>query len=269
MKARHNTSLEPTPPVNRPTTVTAAVRFNFDVRRTIKEHMVPPALANVADHMKQLGLGALTHALRLSLYSAHDNPYWGDLSVLHAAHAAEILIKARIAMEHPLLIFEQIPKSTQAGGPLLAFEDLLEKGRTIDFQDLPERLWATTGQSLREPAVYVAFGRLRNAIQHFAPPGISPSVRTLEFVFKVLDPFLFENWDLYAIDFNEEFGDHYDHIFDTLVHWDVRPRISPTAAEWWQSPSFRPGSDAPPGYAAWFAEEMRRAGRPIDGERAV
>lgn len=32
MKARHNTSLEPTPPVNRPTTVTAAVRFNFDVR---------------------------------------------------------------------------------------------------------------------------------------------------------------------------------------------------------------------------------------------
>ncbi len=223
-----------------------------------------PALADIGDHMKELGLGALTHALRLSLYSDPNNPHWGDLSVLHAAHAAEILIKARIAMEHPLLIFEQIPKSTQAGGPLLAFEDLLEKGRTIEFQDLPERLWATTGQLIRELDVYVAFGRLRNAIQHFASPAVNPSARTLEFVFKVLDAFVFENWGLYAIDFNEEFGDHYDHIFGTLVHWNVQPRISPTAAQYWQSASFRPGSDAPPGYAAWFAEEMRRAGKPID-----
>jgi hypothetical protein len=226
-------------------------------------------LANVGEHMKEFGLGALTHAMRLSLYSDPNNPHWGNLSVLHAAHAAEILIKARIALEHPLLIFEQIPKSTQAGGPLLAFEDLLEKGRTIDFQDLPERLWAITGQSIREPQVYAAFGRLRNAIQHFAPPALNPSVRALEFVFKVLDPFVFENWGLYAIDFNEEFGDHYDHIFDTLVQWDLRPRISPDAAEYWQSPSFRPGKDAPMGYAAWFADEMRRAGRPIDGTTAV
>lgn len=56
------------------------------------------------------------------------------------------------------------------------------------------------------------FGRLRNAIQHFACPAEDPSARTLEFMFKVLDPFLIENWGLYAIDFNEEYGDHYDHI---------------------------------------------------------
>lgn len=221
-------------------------------------------LANVADHMKQLGLGALTHAMRLSLYSAPDNPYWGDLSVLHGAHAAEILIKARIAAEHPLLVFAEIPRSTQAGGPLLAFDDLLQKGRTIDFQDIPERLWATTGQRLQELDVYREFGRLRNAIQHFAPAGTNPSWRTLEFVFKVLDPFLIENWGLYALDFNEDFGDHYDHIFETLVHYDMRPRLSPAAAEYWQSEHFRPDDEAPPGYAKWFSEEMRRAGKPID-----
>ena len=221
-------------------------------------------LRNVAEHMKELGLGALTHAMRLSLYSDQNNSWWGELSVLHGAHAAEILIKARIAVEHPLLIFEEIPRSTQAGGQLLSFEDLVQRGRTIDFQNLPERLWATTGQRLSEPDVFKEFGRLRNAIQHFASPAGDPSLRTLEFVFKVLDPFLIENWGLYSIDFNEEYGDHYDHIFETLVRWDLRPRLSPEAAEYWQSPHFRPGKDAPPGYAKWFAEEMRTAGKPID-----
>lgn len=220
-------------------------------------------LTNVADHMKELGLGALTHAMRLSLYYSYENAFWGDLSVLHGTHAAEILIKARIAAEHPLLIFADIPRSTQAIGSLLAFEDLIQKGRTIDFQDLPERLWATTGQQLLELEVYKEFGRLRNTIQHFASPAVDSSVRTLEFVFKVLDPFLFENWGLYAIDFNEEFGDHYDHIFDTLVENNLRPRLSPAAAEYWQSPEFRPKTDAPQGYAEWFAQEMRRAGWPI------
>ena len=90
-------------------------------------------------------------------------------------------------------------------------------------------------------------------------------MRTLEFVFKVLDPFLIENWGIYSIDFNEECGDHYDHIFESLVCRDLRPRLSPSAAEYWQSPTFRPGKDAPLGYAKWFAEEMRRAGKPIDG----
>lgn len=52
-----------------------------------------PELRDVADHMRDLGLGALTHALRLSLYWSPENPSWGDLSVLNAAHAAEILIK--------------------------------------------------------------------------------------------------------------------------------------------------------------------------------
>ncbi len=223
-----------------------------------------PELRNVAEHMKDLGLGALTHAMRLSLYHDQNNPHWGELSVLHGAHAAEILIKARIAAEHPLLIFAELPRTTQSGGQVLAFEDLIQKGRTIEFQDLPERLWATTGQQLFEPLVFRAFGRLRNAIQHFASPTGNLSARTLEFVFKVLDPFLIENWGLYAIDFNEEFGDHYEHILDTLVSWNLRPRLSPTAAEYWQSPNFRPGPDAPPGYAAWFTEEMSRAGKPIE-----
>ncbi len=63
-------------------------------------------LKNVANNMLELGLGALTHANRHAAYQDPVNDKWGELSVLQAAHAAEILIKARIAQEHPLLIME-------------------------------------------------------------------------------------------------------------------------------------------------------------------
>jgi hypothetical protein len=78
-------------------------------------------------------------------------------------------------------------------------------------------------------------------------------------VFKVLDPFIFENWGLYAIDYNEENGDHYDHILDSLVSRDIRPHISPDAASVWKSPDFKPGADAPKGYAAWFEKALEAA----------
>jgi hypothetical protein len=222
-----------------------------------------PALKDVAENMKELGLGALTHALRLSLYSTRENPSWPELSVLNAAHAAEILIKSRIASEHPLLIFTQVPRQASASGPLLDFRDLFERGQTIDFQDLPERLWATTGVTLPNVEVYRNFGRYRNAIQHFAPPHDDEeddaSGHTLEFVFRVLDPFIHDTWGLYAIDFNEEFGDHYEHIFDTLVVRNIRPLISPDAAQYWENLNYKPGPDAPSGYREWFNASMSAA----------
>jgi hypothetical protein len=64
---------------------------------------------------------------------------------------------------------------------------------------------------------------------------------------------------LYAIDFNEEYGDHYEHIFDTLVCQDIRPMISPEAARVWSNPDYRPGKGAPRGYAKWFKKAMADA----------
>lgn len=232
------------------------------VRRTPNStypSIMNPALRDVAQNMKALGLGALTHALRLSLYATPENPYWGELSVLNAAHAAEILIKARIAAEHPLLIFTQIPRTTQVNGKLLDFEDLFSRGMTIDFQDLPERLWAATGIRLPRPELYSSFGKFRNAIQHFAPPTDQASVRTLEFIFCIIDQFMFDTWNLYAIDYNEECGDHYEHIFETLVANDIRPLISPDAARRWAKLKYEPGAGAPPGYAEWFRESIAHA----------
>jgi|SRR5690606_18613591 len=163
-----------------------------------------PDLKGVWEHTQDLGLGALAHANRHAAYGAVENHRWHELSVLQAAHAAELLIKARIAQEHPLLIFDQIPRAAQSGGSRLALEDLFKTGRTVQWFELPDRLWATTGIVLPNRDRYESFGRLRNGIQHFGPPaGCDASEETLRFVFEVVDPFINDCWGLFAIDFDE------------------------------------------------------------------
>ena len=158
------------------------------------------ALSDVWTHMRDLGLGALAHANRHAAYAAMENKRWPELSVLQAAHAAELLIKARIAEEHPLLVFEKLPRSTKSAGPMLDVQDLFRYGRTLQWADLPERLWAATGLVIPNQERCDSLGQLRNGLQHFAPPtAVDASEETLRFVFKVIDPFINDCWGLFAI----------------------------------------------------------------------
>jgi len=180
--------------------------------------------------MRDLGLGALAHANRHAAY-AGDNPSWPELAVLQAAHAAELLIKARIAQEHPLLIFEHLPRSTQAVGEHLDLEDLFAQGRTFQWSDLPERLWAATGISIPNKDRFDSFGRLRNGIQHFGPPpGRDASEETLRFVFEVLDPFINECWGLFAVDYDED-DVAYEYFVGAMIWREITFLVSPGAAE--------------------------------------
>lgn len=189
-----------------------------------------PNLQGVWEHMQDLGLGALAHANRHAAYAAMENVRWPDLSVLQAAHAAELLIKARIAQEHPLLIFDQLPRSTQAAGPNLDLDVLFISGRTVQWSDLPERLWASTGLMLPNRKRYDAFGRLRNGLQHFAPAHkVDPAEETLRFVFEVIDPFINRCWGLFAIDYDEDY-EPYVYFIHALVSREVLFLVSPDAA---------------------------------------
>ena len=85
--------------------------------------------------MQELGLAALSHVNRMD-----DSDKWDELSVLLVAHATEILFKAKIAQEHPLLIFEKLPKATDYE---ISAEDLFLNGHTIEWNSLPKMLWAT------------------------------------------------------------------------------------------------------------------------------
>jgi hypothetical protein len=190
-----------------------------------------PALKDVWKHIADLGLGALAHANRHAAYAAIENAKWPELSVIQASHAAELLIKARIAQEHPLLIFEQLPKSTQAAGEHLALKDLFEKGRTLQWNELPERLWATTGTTLPNVDKFQEFGRLRNGIQHFGvTTGVEPGGLTLQFIFQVIDPFINREWDLFAVDRDED-TEPYVYFVGALVSREIEFLVSPEAAE--------------------------------------
>jgi hypothetical protein len=184
-------------------------------------------LRNIYQHMLGLGCGALTHAVTHASTSSVDNPYWPELSVLQAAHAAEILIKARIAQEHPLLIFDQIPKPDNLKDNRLNLRHLAEKGKTLDYGELPDRLWSVTGIRIPNLQTYTAFGRLRNAIQHFvAPEDGDISREALKFIFDVIDPFINQCWNLFAIDHNED-CERYTYLVEGLVRNKIKFLISP------------------------------------------
>lgn len=190
-----------------------------------------PELKRVSEHMLALGLGALAHANWHANYMSFENNKWPELSVLQAAHAAEILIKARIAEEHPLLIFEQLPRSTQVTDNFLELKHLFERAKTIQYLELPERLWAATGIKLKNLEKYQSFGRLRNSIQHFAPPPeIDFSGETIDFIFEVIDPFINTCWSLYAIDYNED-REPYIYLVQGLVRRGIKFLISPDSVD--------------------------------------
>ncbi|HEY9904142.1 MAG TPA: hypothetical protein V6D43_17215 [Candidatus Sericytochromatia bacterium] len=178
-------------------------------------------LRGVSEHMRNLGLAALAHAMQHTIFYSSDNKFWGNLAILQAAHSAEILIKACIAEQHPLLIFTELPKSTQVGDKLLNLKALIESGKTIQYQDLPERLWASTGYKIRNIELYKSFGKLRNSIQHFASPEGRDLMReNLEFIFGLIDPLIHDFWKLYAIDFIED-PDGYEFVLNTLIQKEI------------------------------------------------
>jgi hypothetical protein len=123
------------------------------------------------------------------------------MCVVHAAHAAEILLKARIAQEHPLLIFSKLPKA-EPNKSSLTLIDLLESGRTLSYEELPDQLWATTGIKIERVQQYREFGRLRNQFVHFSMANAEALDRvTIRYLLEVLDPLAESFWGSSVIDF--------------------------------------------------------------------
>lgn len=181
----------------------------------------------------ELGLGALAHANYHASCANEANEKWAELSVLQAAHAAELLVKARIAQEHPLLLFSNFP--TVPDNETLSIDKLAKDGKTIEWSDLPKRFKAITGHNFKNSEVFQSFGRLRNSVQHF---GIIPnrketsaSLATLQFIYAFIDPFINEHWGMYAIDFNE-YLKPYIHLPKTLIEYDIQFLVSSEAAKY-------------------------------------
>jgi hypothetical protein len=140
--------------------------------------------------------------------------------IIHLAQAAEILIKARIADEHPLLIFSKIPEP-KGDDEKLSLDLLLEKGRTFSYDELPDRLWAVTGIKISNVKKYRDFGKLRNQLIHlsfYKQENLAPIA--MEYIFDILDPLIEKFWGYSVIDFIEHDFIEKERINDILIPWE-------------------------------------------------
>lgn len=160
--------------------------------------MDPTEFENMSKNMRQTGMLLFRDAL---IEASQGEKL---LCVVHAAHAAEILLKARIAQEHPLLIFSKLPKANSKK-EALTLVDLVESGRTFSYDELPDQLWATTGIKIKEILQYREFGRLRNQIIHFSRSSTNMlDILTIRYSLEVLDPLVESFWGKSVIYFIKE-----------------------------------------------------------------
>lgn len=188
------------------------------------------------------------------------NEHWPLMSVLNAAHAGELFIKAIIATEHPLLIFKDVPSLNASGSADLDFPTLLKRGRTHDFDKLPQVLWATTGIRIPHPECYERLRKYRNAVQHFCPPDDDdPSLLALEFIYNNIDPLIRDCFGLFAIEHHEDHLVGYDYLVGTLLRCGIRFSL-PDEYDLSEIDASSELDTADDAYKAWFRDELAKIG---------
>ncbi len=169
-----------------------------------------PELKDIWKNMKEFSYNILGRAIYDSTFSEMTKPFAHTLAVIHAAHGTEILIKARIAQEHPLLIFKKLPKPNRGKPPTkLDFDALFEKGISYMYNELPELLWASTGYQMSKDAIidYSSFFNLRNGLVHFSANEVDAAAKTLKFIFEVVDTLAWDFWGETFVEYAEEWDD--------------------------------------------------------------
>lgn len=183
-----------------------------------------PSLTNLHERILESALAALTRANTDAVYFDLRMEHRKFLAPLSAAHAGELLIKAIICKEHPLLLFRNLfERSTNEE---IDLQWLIENGQTHDFSKLPAVMWASLGEALPHKASYETIRRLRNQVQHFTPSaGTSVDDDCLEFIYKNVDPLLNSHFGLFAHNYHEDEFD--DYVIACLVRRQIEFSISP------------------------------------------
>ncbi|MEQ9490553.1 MAG: hypothetical protein RIM72_16335 [Alphaproteobacteria bacterium] len=147
--------------------------------------------------MFDFGAVLLGHGIEHIILSGRGAPpYAQAFGVTHVAHAGELITKAAIAQKHPLLIFSSMPKLTSARSGLMSFDELASEGRSINYNELPDRLWAATGYAMEHVEEFKKFGATRNVVQHFAATEVDYLKEALSYTCNVLDPLMNHFWQV-------------------------------------------------------------------------
>lgn len=181
------------------------------------------ALRGIPGRILGLATAALTQANMHAVFMDPGSEHWPQMSILNTAHAGELFLKAMIASEHPLLIFKDLVSLDDSRTDELSLQTLLTRGRTHDFEKLPQVLWATTGMRIPNLDCFERLRRTRNAIQHFCVPDVRDlSALSLEFIYTIIDPLILEQFGLCAIEYHEDHTVGYDHLVGTLLRRELK-----------------------------------------------
>lgn len=218
------------------------------------------ALSSIPERILDQAIGALCQANMHAVFMDPSTMHWDAISVLNAAHAGELFIKAIIAKEHPLLIFKDLFGLDDGRSDEIEIEDLIKRGKTHDFEKLPQILWAITGERIPNRACWEKLRTTRNAIQHFcAPAGNYFKPISKEFIYTVIDPLIQKHFDLYAIEYHE---DHvgYDYIVAALIKDGLKFSIPPdfSVGEVNITEEVQDASDE---YKSWLRSELAKLGQ--------
>jgi hypothetical protein len=220
-----------------------------------------PALIEIPARIVNLAKGALAQANHHAVFSDPGNEHWDYMCVLNAAHAGELFIKAVIAKEHPLLLFKDVFGFDDGSADLLDVSRLIERGRTHDFERLPQVLWAATGIRLANLECYRRLRGARNSIQHFcAPENEDFRALSLEFIYSVIDPLIASEFGLCAIEFHEEPGEGYDYVVGSVMRHGLKFTV-PNDFEITELDLSEALSGQDAKYRAWLKRELKRVGK--------
>lgn len=219
-------------------------------------------LRGIPDRILGLAIAALTQANHHAVFMDPGSEHWPLMSVLNTAHAGELFLKAIIATEHPLLIFKDLTSLEDKSADELDLQRLLSRGRTHDFEKLPQVLWATTGLRIPNPECYERLRQARNAIQHFCPPHDSDlSALSLEFIYTIIDPLISDRFGLYAIEHHEDYGVSYDYVVACLLRRELRFTVPDDFAVT-EIDLNEEIQDASDNYREWFRDALTQIGKP-------
>ena len=181
-------------------------------------HAGRSVLTEIPARILTLALGALSQANMHAVFADPGNEHWDFICVTNAAHAGELFLKAIIAKEHPLLIFKDIFSLDDSRADSLDLVTLIKRGKTHDFEKLPQVLWVATGQRMPNPECFERLRRARNSIQHFcAPENEDFRALSLEFIYTIIDPLIKEHFDICAIEHHEDHSVGYDYVVAALL----------------------------------------------------
>jgi len=187
------------------------------------KHLTIKDKKGISFSMRNFGLSIIAKGI-LNVIKEDNLPYEHALGAINVAHGFEILIKARIVEQHPLLIFDKSLNNEKIKkGKDLEFQDLLDNGRTIDYSKLPYQLWAVTGYVLKDEKLFKDFGLIRNQIIHFhAPLSLSLPELTFKYSFTLIEKAINEWWNKSIFEYIKVFDrDAYKEIFNKLDKLEI------------------------------------------------